>query len=394
MDAVGVGLSLDADHPTSSGKAVLASAGLIARCHVIRHDTDLAPLLAGLHGNPFQSLPVLSSWFASFAGRGEARECFLVTLQLPNGTPVFGLPIIRRKANGLTRIELPFSGVVDFTTPFLSASPHMMPEPEALLSLLRSALPKADIAVFRRMTDGTPCCRNPLFHHRAAQHSRFDTWRVGPLEPREARHAQLSKATRKKLRRNRDKFLELPGARFVVPRTREEALPLLEKLETLQSQRIRRKGLPYALDCPRVTGFYRRMLVEGIERGNVLITGMMVEDAIVGVGYTLLSGNEAVYVRVASDFGPYSTLTPGLLISDAAMDEVYARGIRYFDFGMGDYRFKREMGGKANPLRDLIMPLSIAGMAAALAMRLYQRATLNPLLRGLLGRKALPTSGT
>lgn len=393
MDAVGSGLSLNADHATSSPIPVMATAGLSARCHSVRHDTDLAPLLCGLHGNPFQSLPILSNWFAAFAGRGEARECFLITLTAPNGTPVFALPIIRRRARGLTRIELPHSGVIDFTTPFLSATPREIPAPRVLWSLLRAALPEADIAVFRRMTEGTANCPNPLFHHPQAQSSRFATWRVGPLEPREIRHAQLAKPTRKKLRRNREKFLALPGARFIVARDQAEALPLLDRLDALQGQRIREKGLPYALDCQRVKGFYRRMLAEGITRGEVLVSGMAVGDEIIAVGYALLSQSEAVYVRVASDFGPYSPLTPGLLISDAAIDEVQARGIRYFDFGMGDYRFKRELGGKPNPLKDLILPLNLTGIVAAQAMRLYQHVSLNPVMRGLTGRKPLPSAG-
>lgn len=370
-------------------KTLFPGSPLIASCHTIRYDTDLAPLIAGLHGNPFQSLPILASWFATFAGRGDARECFLVTLATPDGVPVFALPLVRRRCGGLLRIELPFSGVVDFTTPFVRLGFSALPPPDVLWDLLRPVLPKADIAVLRRMAAGPRPGSNPLFAHSQAQPSRFFTWRVDPLLAREARHARLSKACRKKLRRNREKFLALPGARFMVARSAAEALPLMERLESLQGQRIRAKGLAYGLDCPRVSAFYRRLVAEGVEAGTTLIAGMMLGDVVVGVGYAILSQDEAVYVRVASDFGPHASLTPGLLVSDAAMDEAFARGVRSFDFGMGDYRFKRELGGIANPLRDLIMPLSLAGRPLASAMRIYQRCALNPMLRGLTGRKVL-----
>lgn len=393
MGAVGAGLSLELNLSSSARSSDdFAGAALVARCHPIRYDTRLEPLIEGLYGNPFQSLPILSSWFATFAGRGDARECFLITLTQANGTPVFALPIIRRRCGGLRRLELPFSGVIDFTTPFVRADGGGLPAPEALWEALRPVLPAADLAVFRRMTSGTPAVGNPLFAHPDAQPSRFATWRVGPLAPHEERHAALSKPCRKKLRRHREKFLALPGARFVVARNAEQAAPLMDKLEALQGQRIRKKGLDYGLDCPRVKAFYRRLLAEGIAQGTTLMVGMMLGEEIIAAGYAILSADEAVYVRVASDFGPYAALTPGLLISDAAMDEAFARGIRSFDFGMGDYRFKRELGGTPNPLRDLIMPLSLAGVPMASAMRLYQRCALNPLLRGLAGRKRLPAN--
>ena len=370
-------------------KSLVAGSRLIACCHPIRHDTDLGPLIAGLHGNPFQSLPVLASWFATFAGRGDSRECFMATLTTPEGIPVFALPLIRRRRGCLRSLELPFSGVIDFTTPFVRPGFSGLPSSDALWNLLRPALPEADIAVFRRMASGPMPESNPLFTHSQTQPSRFFTWRTAPLLPREARHATLSKACRKKLRRHREKFLALPGARFIIARNAREAMPLMERLESLQGQRIREKGLDYALDCPRVRAFYRRLLVEGVEQGTTLLTGLMLGEEIISVGYAILSQDEAVYVRVASDFGPHAALTPGLLVSDAAMDAAFERGVRSFDFGMGDYRFKRELGGVANPLRDLILPLSLAGRPLASLLRVYQRCTLNPLLRGLTGRKAL-----
>jgi CelD/BcsL family acetyltransferase involved in cellulose biosynthesis len=391
MSVAEVEVSFDTSFATAIPLREQARGVLRAECRPIFYNTDLEPLLAGLDGNPFQNLPVLASWFATFSGRGNARECFLVSLRNEDGEVVLALPVTRRKMGCLSRIELPHSGVIDFTTPFMRASSAAsLPAPADLWALIRAALPAADIVVFRRIENGGDSFENPLFALPQSQASRFVTWRVAPLLGHAPRHAQLAKAYRKKLRRNREKFLALPGARLVVASSVEEALPLLAWMEPKQGERIRGKGLEYGLDCQRVRDFYQRLVERGVENGQTLVVGLMLGDDIVSAGFAILSRSEAVYLRVASDFGPHAALTPGLLVTDAAMDEAFARGITQFDFGMGDYHFKRQLGGRANPLRDLIVPLSAKGFPLAALLRLRQWASVHPVMRAMLGRKPLP----
>lgn len=372
-----------------------ADTPLSAECKPIAYSTDIAPLLAGLEGNPFQSPEVLAAWFGTFSGRGTARECFLVTLRNAEGTPVLALPLTRRRVAGFTRLELPDSGVIDFTTPFLCRGTRpQLPAPAELWALIVPALPEADLVVFRRMAAGGPGLANPLFLHPLAQESRFVSWRCDSVHDMASHRAGLSRPFRKKLRRNRARFFELPGAQVLVPRSREEALPLLEAMEAMQENRIRTRGLPYGLNCPRVKAFYRRLLDTGIESGATQIVGLKAQERIIAVGFAVLSRAEAVYLRVACDFEAYGALTPGLLVTDAAIGEASARGVRVFDFGMGSYPFKAQMGGRASPLRDLVLPLSARGWLPALYLRLRLTASLNPLLRRLFGRRDLPARST
>lgn len=380
-------LDLAQDH--QSGSAPKKGA-LLAECHRIFHDTDLRPLLAGLDGNPFQSPLLLSSWFATFSGRGDARECFIVTLREVPGDVIFALPVTRRKVSGITRIELPHSGVIDFTTPLVRVSRvGALPAPEALWALLREAFPAADLVVFRRMGKGGEGFDNPLFALPQVQAGRFVSLRTSPLLPREERHASLSKSFRKKLRHNYKQFLEMPGARFLVASTPEQALRILAWMDSKQSVRIRSKGLEYGLDCPRVQDFYRRLIEGGLDSGQTMIIGMMLGDDIISATFSIFSKTEAVFLRVASDLDQYAALRPGLLTVDAAMDEANKRGILLFDFGMGDYRYKRELGGRINPLNDLIMPLNPKGFCPAQWLRLRQWASVNPYVRKMFGREPL-----
>lgn len=368
-----------------------SAAGYWAECRPIAYSTDIALLVEGMEGNPFQSNGVLASWYATFAGRGNARECFLVTLRNAEGTPVMALPLIRRVVAGVRRLEFPDSGVIDFSTPFLrrAARPHL-PSPEEIWSLLRQAFPAADLAVLRRMAPGGPGLANPLYVHPLAQKSRFVSWRCETLCDIPGHLASLSRPFRKKLRRNREKFLALPGARLLAPRTLAEAMPLLEAMERMQGARIRTRGLEYALDCPRVKSFYRRLMEDGLENGTTQMVALAVDDDIIAAGFAILSHGEAVYLRVASDFDRYAALTPGLLVTDAAMREAHARGVHVFDFGMGSYAFKWQMGGRASPLRDLVLPLTARGLCAGLYLRARLAASTNPLLRRLFGKGDLP----
>ncbi len=364
-------------------------ARVIARCQPIEAGSELAPLLHGLVGTAFQNRMVLANWFTAFTGRGGGDEGFLITLSSPDGVPLFALPLIRRRGGGIRRLELPSAGVIDYTTPLLNPDHPLALAPEALWALLLPVLPEADLVEFRGLAAETEAGANPLYLHPRTQPSRLVSLRIAPLLAREARLRQLAKPIRKKLQRRRKKFLALPGARFVIPQTMAEAEPFLARLDALQSKRIRAKGLEYGLDSPETRQFYTRVLAEGIEEGKTLIVAMMVGEEIIAVGYSILSEQEAVYVRMANAYGDYAQLALGLLVSDATMDEIHARGVSAFDFGLGDYRFKREFGSSPVLLRDLLLPLTFRGLLAALCLHLYQRLSLNPLLRRFWGRKPL-----
>lgn len=365
------------------------AAAFASDCLPLRFDSDLAALLAGLTGSPFQSPALLTSWFATYAGRGEARECFLLTLKDARGQVVFALPLVRNRRFGLSVLELPHSGVIDFTVPLMRAGGAPLPEPEALWALLLKALPPADLVVMRRLDRGRSGLANPLYALPQTLPSLLVSWRVEPLAAPAARHAGLSKPFRKKLRRNREKLLAQAGVKMVVARSAGEALPLLAAMEAMQSTRIRGKGLDYGLDCERTRDFHRRFLSEGTSTGGALMAALVAGERVICAGLAVLDQDFAVYLRVASDFGEYAALTPGLVITDLVMDEAHARGIRVFDFGMGSYRFKRQMGGSPRELRDLICPLSARGWVAATLVRGMQRARMNPLLRTLAGRGPL-----
>lgn len=363
---------------------------LIAECHPLFHDTDLDPLLGGLDSNPFQSQAVLACWLATFSGRGDARECYLMTLRNARGDVVFALPITRRTVAGFTRIELPHSGVIDFTSPSIRVrDAASLPAPLQIWALIRDALPPADIVVFRRLEPGGETFQNPFYGLPQSMASRAISLRCKPLLAKEQRHDGLTKAFRKRTRQNYTKFLELPGARFVTATTPDEALSILSWIEIEQGERIRAKGLDYALDCPRVKEFYRRLIGRGVEKGPALVVGMMIGDDILAASFSILSEGEAIYLRVASDLEQHGAISPGLLVTDASMDAAQARGVTNFDFGMGDYRYKRQLGGKPVPLRDLIAPLTVKGAVLSTWLRLRHWASLNPTLRKLLGREAL-----
>lgn len=376
--------------PAFVAPAPARAAALVAGCLPLRYDTDIDSLLTGLSGAPFQSHAMFPVWLATYAGRGTARECFLLTLKDARGTLVFALPVVRRKVGGLRLIELPHSGVIDFTLPLTRPGVVPLPEPEALWALLRPALPSADLVVLRRLDPGGPGAGNPLYALPATQPSQLVTWRLEALQEHGARHAALAKPFRKKLRRNREKLLATEGMRIVVAHDSEQALPLLAAIEQMQGARIRGKGLDYGLDCARARDFYRRFVTRGVASGNCLMVGLMMGERVICAGLALVEREFAVYLRVASDFGEFAALTPGLVVTDIMMDEAHARGVRIFDFGMGSYRFKRQMGGSPLLLRDLVMPLTPRGWPVAVLMRLLQRARSHPLLRRLTGRDPLP----
>lgn len=349
---------------------------------------EIRSVLDGLEGTAFQSPNWLSCWLEVF-GNDPGVECFLLTIFDESHKVALALPVLRRRDGGVRVIEMIDLGVSDYCAPLLNRRlVARLPQAPALWELLLSAMPEADLLRLERQCPFIQDLPNPLFAHPRAVPNRLAGWRMSLPDTWDAYKATLSESMREKLARNGRRFARAPETGITSLETIGKALEAFAELERMQEERIQEKGLDYHLNAPKVASFYRRLIEAGLTRGETIMVAMQGGSETVAVNFAVRSGEEAMLLRVTNRFGDWARMTPGLLATEFVIREAQARGVRFFDFGMGSYDYKRRFGAKEKPLMDLVLPLSPRGWPKAVLWHAHYRLSRNPLLRRLTGRAA------
>lgn len=354
-------------------------------------DSDFATLAEGSHYFPFQAPFWLSCWFKTLTP-ADAVERFIVTVKDGAGQRLLAIPLVLRSLRGLRQIEMPDGGASDYLAPILFT--RDMPDPARIWPVILDALPPADILSLRGLRpvlDGVP---NPLSQHWLAQPSRIRGSEVQFSGSWDEYVRGLSSRTRQDMNRWRRRFLEKPGARFEIANSAETAMKWLDQLDAMQAERLHEKGIETSITTPEFSELYRQAAARGIRTNEVLMAGLFVGDETVALGYAVRAGHRAVYVRVASLRGEWSQVRPGILVSELMMKHAHDVGVRTFDFGLGEYEYKRRLGATPFDLVDLDVPLSSKGWGFACWRFAKRRLRTNAFLRRVTGRKKLETGSS
>jgi CelD/BcsL family acetyltransferase involved in cellulose biosynthesis len=388
----GAGSHVSMSHASMPTKPVVPASAtrgyrpMRAEARWFRSFSEVAPLLDGLEGSVFQSRLWLECWYSTFAAEA-AIEPLLLLLRDHDGEVILACPLIRRRAGRLLVFEFPDLGVSDYAAPLLRRSAlALLPSGAELWRMLAAALPTGDLVRFDRLAPLAAGMPNPLLGAPKIRESRIAGWKIPEIDNWESYFGSLSARQQDNLNKNRRRFLRHPGAEICIHKSPQAAQEALARLELLQQTRMSGKGLSYQLDTPRIAAFYRALVEQGTESGQTLMVELRAGDEMVAANFTVLAGMEAVYLRVGNQFGEWGKMSPGVMVTELAMQEAVRRGVTMFDFGMGDYVYKRRLGAVKMPLRDLIHPLSIRGVAYALAWHARQWAATSPFLRRLTGR--------
>ncbi len=322
----------------------------------------------------FQRRPWLAAW-ASTVGSGPELDLLPVTVRDEAGMPVAGLPLVRER-RGLRRIGFADGGLVDYNAPVLGRGAPQDPEGAARLwAALLQVMPAADTIRLERMPRRIGARPNPLALLPDARPSSSLGLALTLEHGYEGWVAARPRRYRMELGRCARLFDALPGARFERV-TACNASGVLGALETLQRSRVAALERPYALDDPRVHAFHHALAADG---DTSTLFALRLEEEIVAALFGLRVGAGFIMLRVAAD-PEHARLSPARLVITRAMERLAGEGVRTIDFGLGDYDYKRRLGGEAVDLVDLVAARSwrglgeLAGHRGRAALRANPRA--------------------
>lgn len=333
---------------------------------------------------PFRSRTWLDAFFETFTHRDDV-EPFLVDVRGADDEFVIGLPLVRRTIGNRTVIEFADLGVADYNHPILGpGAPTDQASANALLAAIRRALPEADVLRLGKMPLTIAGRANPLTLVEAVVPETLFGNAIEAADTWDAWLHTLGGRDRREFARSWRNFTRHPDARLVIAEDTETARRILHWIEHRQRTRIREQGLAYDLDAPQMSTFHERLIEQGLASGEVVVSALVAGDEIVAGLFGLANGVEYIALRVAFEGGSWTSIGPGRLLIERTMAAFHDRGYRHFDLGIGDYTYKRDFRPETRDLGLLVAPLSLAGFAEVMRMRLYARLRKIPALVSLV----------
>lgn len=305
---------------------------------------------------PFQRRPWLAAWVDTI-GRGPELDLLPVTIRDGAGVPVVGLPLVRER-RGLRRIGFADGGLVDYNAPVLGKNaPQDRDAAARLWAALLRVLPAADMVRLERMPRRVGARANLLALLPGTRPSPSIGLALTLDDGYEGWVAARPRRYRMELGRCSRLFDALPEARFVRVAACD-ASRVLDVLERLQRVRVASLAQPYALDDPRVHAFHHALAADPAA-GTLF--ALRLGETVVAALFGLRVGASFTMLRVAAD-PEHARLSPARLVITRAMERLAGEGVRTIDLGLGDYDYKRRLGGEDVALVDLVAARSWRGL--------------------------------
>jgi CelD/BcsL family acetyltransferase involved in cellulose biosynthesis len=337
---------------------------------------------------PFQDFRWLGAWYGAFT---EVEPVVAVITDARTLEQVALLPLVRRTRRGVRIVEFADLDLTDYNAPMLGpAAPRDAAGARALWRDLTAALKGlqggADIVRLRKLPRGLDGRANPLTLLDATFPSAVNGNLVTIGEDFEAWRHSLGRNARKGLLKAWRVFTREPLAAFEIVTDPEAASRVMAAMEVQQGARMQALGLSYSLNDQAHAAFYRDLVAANLRTGYAVLTALTVGEEVVATLLGIRIGARYVMVRFSNAGEKWASCSPGLLVIERTMHALHADGVRSFDFGTGNYLYKRKFGVTQLPLLNITKALNWRGKPLALRDRIVRELRRFPRLSARISR--------
>jgi CelD/BcsL family acetyltransferase involved in cellulose biosynthesis len=301
------------------------------------------------------------------------------------------LPLVRRTRRGVRIIEFADLDLTDYNAPLLGpAAPRDAAGAQAMWQDLLVALTRmqggADLIRLRKLPRGLDGRPNPLTLLQGTGRSAVNGNLVSIGDDFDAWRHSLGRNARKGFLKSWRVFTREPQAQFRIITDSDEALRVMAAMEAQQGARMQVLGLNYSLDGNAYAAFYRDLVAANLGSGYAVLTALAVGEEVVATLLGIRDGARYVMVRFSNAGEKWASCSPGLLVIERTMAALHADGVRSFDFGTGNYAYKRKFGVTQLPLLNITSALSWRGKPLALRDRIVRELRRYPRLAARISR--------
>lgn len=337
---------------------------------------------------PFQDFRWIGAWYGAFA---DVEAVIAVITDARTLEQVALVPLMRRAWRGLHIIEFADLDLTDYNAPLLGpAAPRDAAGAEAMWLDLLSALARmsggADLIRLRKLPHDLDGRSNPLALLEGTGRSAVNGNLVTIGDDFDAWRHSLGRNARKGFLKSWRVFTREPGAEFKVVTSSEEASCVMAAMEVQQGARMQALGLSYSLNDQAYAAFYRDLVATNLGTGYAVLTALTVGEEVVATLLGIRNGAKYVMVRFSNAGEKWANCSPGLLVIERTMAALHADGVRSFDFGTGNYAYKRKFGVTQLPLLNITAALSWRGKPLAMRDRIVRALRRFPRLSARISR--------
>ncbi len=181
-----------------------------------------------------------------------------------------------------------------------------------------------------------------------------------------------SSATRRRDRTKRKRLGEMGEVRFVNPAA-GDVVGTLDTLMTQKANSFARMGVANLFAKPGHAEFYRALATDPATRAMVHVSRLEVGATRAAINLGLIWRGRYYHLLASYDDGEVSRFGPGAAHLHDLMRMAIERGLKIFDFTIGDERYKRDWCDTELKLYDFIAPASWRGALMAAPMLAKQR---------------------
>lgn len=315
----------------------------------------------------FQRRDILDIWCQTI-GRARKLSPFFAAISDCDGTLLILLPLVVVQSQGLRILRFVDEGVSDFNAPvvFPEARNWNQSTVESLWRALKRQLPPFDLALFDKMPELVEDWPNPLSFLRTTtgQYGSYKT-KLPTNWDRDVKQRLPDYADSRRRIRNLSK---LGSVSFFVPQTSGDALEVLSALLELKSQKfIQTKGRDSFITEPGYRDYYVEATKQLFGAGPVHIAALKSEDKILAAHFGYLVG-ERFYALVTGfrNEPEWRHYAPGRLLNEFLLEHCSKRGVRIFDWGLGDEPHKARLADEHENLQEAVLPATLLGRGGAL----------------------------
>jgi CelD/BcsL family acetyltransferase involved in cellulose biosynthesis len=194
----------------------------------------------------------------------------------------------------------------------------------------------------------------------------FGTWT-------EFYEAKRSSSTRRRDRTKLKRLAELGEVCFVTPQDRGEIERSVGMLMEQKARSFARMGVANMFARPGWSAFFTAVATDARMRGLVHVSRLDVGSGWAAINLGLVFRDTYCHVLASYDDGETSRFGPGAAHLRDLLRYSIERGLKHFDFTIGDERYKREWSDRTIMLYDHVAAASVRGLAAAALVHGHRR---------------------
>lgn len=328
----------------------------------------------------FQTFAWVAAWQRNVGTRRGTAPAVVIGREL-DGRLLFILPLAIETNGPLRRLMWLGSGLCDYNAPLLAASccDRMSAERFVLawrdvLALLQASRRfRFDLVDLQQMPESVGAQRNPFLdlavsaHPSGAYVARLDAdWEAFYA-------ARRSASTRKRERRQLKHLAEHGEVRLVEVAGEPELADTLAILIAQKSRAFARMGVEDLFTRPGYREFYLDVADDPALRGTVHVSRLDV-GAVPVAANVGLEHRDCYYLILSSyDDGELARFGPGRAHLHELIRRAIGRGLRHFDFTVGDEPYKRDWADMELRLHDHLAAATLRGHVAVVLIAAFRR---------------------